>query len=126
VPDSGARELGGSPNVRAPFSFFGLEASRHDIVPPAVLFCEVSFCEVGVADSRSQVRGRDGAHHTVAQAHDPILRPMRRWVCVIALLFGFAGDRYAWSVRPMPQIPIERPIEGDARGSTTGHWWRIA
>jgi hypothetical protein len=53
---------------------------------------------------------------------------MRRWVCVIALLFGFAGDGYAWTVRPSLAVPIERQIGGrdGRRTPTTGHWWRAA
>jgi hypothetical protein len=54
---------------------------------------------------------------------------MRRWVCVIALLFGFAGDGYAWTVRPRLPVPIERPID-DAparRGlHQAGRWWHTA
>jgi hypothetical protein len=58
---------------------------------------------------------------------------MRRWVCVIALLFGFAGDGYAWTVRPRIPVPIERPIdEGSARLRSrrsgewhmSGRWWQ--
>jgi hypothetical protein len=52
---------------------------------------------------------------------------MRRWVCVIALLFGFAGDGYAWTARPTLPVPIERQIrDRDRRTPTTGHWWRAA
>jgi hypothetical protein len=54
---------------------------------------------------------------------------MRRWVCVIALLFGFAGDGYAWTIRPRMPIPIERPIEdGTARRGLhqSGRWWQSA
>jgi hypothetical protein len=53
---------------------------------------------------------------------------MRRWVCVIALLFGFAGDGYAWTVRPSIPVPIERQITGrdGRRTPTTGYWWRAA
>jgi hypothetical protein len=53
---------------------------------------------------------------------------MRRWVCVIALLFGFAGDGYAWTARPSLAVPIERQITGrdGRRSSTTGDWWRAA
>jgi hypothetical protein len=60
---------------------------------------------------------------------------MRRWVCVIALLFGFAGDGYAWTVRPRIPVPIERPIEdGSARLCSrrssewrmSGRWWQSA
>jgi hypothetical protein len=51
---------------------------------------------------------------------------MRRWVCVFALLFGFAGDGYAWTVRPRIPVPIERPLDprDDPMGSLpTGAWW---
>jgi hypothetical protein len=53
---------------------------------------------------------------------------MRRWVCVIALLFGFAGDGYAWSARPRLPVAIERPMDAfaDRPRSTTGAWWRPA
>jgi hypothetical protein len=54
---------------------------------------------------------------------------MRRWVCVIALLFGFAGDGYAWTVRARMPVAIERRLEGlpDRRGThQTGRWWQTA
>jgi hypothetical protein len=59
---------------------------------------------------------------------------MRRWVCVIALLFGFAGDGYAWTVRPRIPVPIERPIEDGPRPGSrrsgewhmSGRWWQSA
>ena len=54
---------------------------------------------------------------------------MRRWVCVIALLFGFAGDGYAWTVRSRIPVPIERALDVPGEGrwiSPTGDWWRIA
>jgi hypothetical protein len=60
---------------------------------------------------------------------------MRRWVCVIALLVGFAGDGYAWTVRPRIPVAIERPLEdGPARHGgeparwwhTSGRWWQLA
>ena len=93
------------------------EASRHDIVPPAMLFCEASF--VPAAGPRP-VTGRSRSR--------PYTPGMRRWVCVIALLFGFAGDGYAWTVRPSIPVPIERQIRGgdDRTTPTTGHWWRAA
>jgi hypothetical protein len=57
----------------------------------------------------------------------PYTRLMRRWVCVIALLFGFAGEGYAWSARPSLPVAIERPSEQQGRSlSTTGRWWGIA
>jgi hypothetical protein len=51
---------------------------------------------------------------------------MRRWVCVIALLFGFAGDGYAWTTRPRIPVAIERPLDParDGTGTVlTGAWW---
>ena len=58
----------------------------------------------------------------------PYTPAMRRWVCVIALLFGFAGDGYAWTARPSMAVPIERQIRGHdgRRTPTTGYWWRTA
>jgi hypothetical protein len=54
---------------------------------------------------------------------------MRRWVCEIALLFGFAGDGYAWTVRPRIPVPIERQIDDSpARAGLqqSGRWWLTA
>lgn len=53
-------------------------------------------------------------------------RGMRRRLCVIALLFGFAGEGYAWTVRPRTPVPIERQLEApDGRAGTvpTSAWW---
>jgi hypothetical protein len=52
---------------------------------------------------------------------------MRRWVCVIALLYGFAGNGYAWSARPRIPVPIERSIDSGAAGREPTQmvaWWR--
>ncbi|HEX5589568.1 MAG TPA: hypothetical protein VFX65_04695 [Candidatus Limnocylindrales bacterium] len=51
---------------------------------------------------------------------------MRRFVCVAALLFGFSGDRYAWTIRARPPVPIERPVVLLESGRTrrTPAWWR--
>jgi hypothetical protein len=51
---------------------------------------------------------------------------MRRWVCLIALLAGFAGQGYVWSARPRPPVPIERVLDPDAdpgTGFPTTDWW---
>jgi hypothetical protein len=51
---------------------------------------------------------------------------MRRWVCVIVLLAGFAGDGYAWTVRPRIPVGIERTLtSGETRGSRrmSADWW---
>jgi hypothetical protein len=53
---------------------------------------------------------------------------MRRWVCVIALLSGFAGTGYTWTARPRLPVAIERPLEPAASSGTgpTGAWWLLA
>ena len=82
-----------------------------------MLFCEASFdvrATGSVAGGQSRSR--------------PYTPAMRRWVCVIAILFGFAGDGYAWTARPSMAVPIERQIRGHngRRTPTTGYWWRAA
>jgi hypothetical protein len=51
---------------------------------------------------------------------------MRRFVCVAALLFGFSGDRYAWTIRSREPVPIERPVALAEPGRTrrTPAWWQ--
>ena len=52
---------------------------------------------------------------------------MRRWVCVIALLFGFTGEGYAYSARVPIPVPIERMLPATPRGRgliPTLDWWR--
>jgi hypothetical protein len=51
---------------------------------------------------------------------------VRRWFCVFVLLFGFAGDGYAWSARPRIPVAIERPVDPrDVRSGAipAGAWW---
>jgi hypothetical protein len=53
-------------------------------------------------------------------------RAMRRWFCVFILLFGFAGDGYAWSTKPRMPVAIERPVDPrDVRSGAipAGAWW---
>jgi hypothetical protein len=62
---------------------------------------------------------------------DPPSRPytpaMRRWVCIVALLAGFAGDDYVRGVRLREPVAVERVIETRRRGTRglvpTGAWW---
>jgi hypothetical protein len=59
----------------------------------------------------------------------PYTRSMRRWVCVIALLFGFAGDTYQWTARARLPVAIERPLDLVARPGSiapTGAWWQTS
>jgi hypothetical protein len=52
---------------------------------------------------------------------------VRRWFCIVALLAGFSGDRYAWSARPRTPVPIERLIDGLRPDPTLPEagWWRL-
>jgi hypothetical protein len=51
---------------------------------------------------------------------------MRRWLCVIVLLFGFAGQGYTASSRLPNPVPIERPLGDvrDGRLERTAAWWQ--
>jgi len=86
----------------------GLEAS---IVPPAV--------------------SREASHFFSAPAvlglgDRPYTPAMRRFVCVAALLFGFSGDRYAWTARPRMPVPVVQPVRLRESGGTVRDpaWWR--
>jgi hypothetical protein len=50
---------------------------------------------------------------------------MRRWLCVIVLVTGFAGQVYAPGSVPNP-VPIERPLEANRGGrlERTRAWWQ--
>jgi hypothetical protein len=52
---------------------------------------------------------------------------MRRWVCIVALLAGFAGDDYVRGIRLREPVAVERLIETRRRGTRglvpTGAWW---
>jgi hypothetical protein len=52
---------------------------------------------------------------------------MRRWVCIVALLAGFAGDDYVRGIRLREPVAVERLIETRRRGThglvPTGAWW---
>jgi hypothetical protein len=53
---------------------------------------------------------------------------MRRWVCIVALLAGFAADDYARLGRLRQPVAVERLIDEwrDRRGrglDPTGAWW---
>lgn len=57
----------------------------------------------------------------------PYTPAMRRWVCIAALLAGFAGDDYVRGVRLREPVAVERLIETGRRGTRglvpTGAWW---
>jgi hypothetical protein len=52
---------------------------------------------------------------------------VRRWVCIVALLAGFSGDRYPWTVRLRTAVPIERVIDRlhPDPALPEGAWWRM-
>ena len=51
---------------------------------------------------------------------------MRRWVCIVALLAGFAGQDYVWAARPRIPIPIERLLlRRDDTSVRSADWWLL-
>jgi hypothetical protein len=51
---------------------------------------------------------------------------MRRWVCIVALLAGFAGEDYARGARLREPVAIQRlldPRPGGQGLTPTGAWW---
>ena len=67
------------------------------------------------------VRNRTGS------APDRYPPPMRRWVCVVALLAGFARDADVRGVRLREPVAIQRLIATTVRPGRglqpTGAWW---
>ena len=57
----------------------------------------------------------------------PYTPAMRRWVCIVALLAGFAGDDYVRGIRLREPVAVERLIDTRRRGTRglvpTGAWW---
>jgi hypothetical protein len=57
----------------------------------------------------------------------PYTPAMRRWVCIVALLAGFAGDDYVRGIRLREPVAVERVIDTRLRGTRglvpTGAWW---
>lgn len=54
---------------------------------------------------------------------------MRRWVCIVALLAGFAGDDYARAARLRDPVAVERMLghRSSPRGlAPTEAWWTRA
>jgi len=51
---------------------------------------------------------------------------VRRWVCVVALLWGFTRQDYAWTARPRIPIPVERLlVPGRDPDLPEGAWWSL-
>ncbi|HEX8940355.1 MAG TPA: hypothetical protein VF763_09340 [Candidatus Limnocylindrales bacterium] len=51
---------------------------------------------------------------------------MRRWVCIVALLAGFAGQGYVWGARPRPPVPVERVLDEDSDpDGRSVAWWLV-
>ena len=117
------------PNETRTRSFTRAEASLHSIVPPAVWHGEASF-HARLADPTGRVPARPPAASRPFRGVRPTpsyTPAVRRWVCVIALLYGFSGDRYAWSARPRLPVPIERTIRPGRhdRALPEEAWWRL-
>ena len=57
----------------------------------------------------------------------PYTPAMRRWVCIVALLAGFAGEDYVRGIRLREPVAVMRVIDTRRRGSRglvpTGAWW---
>ena len=57
----------------------------------------------------------------------PYTPAMRRWVCIVALVAGFAGDDYVRGVRLREPVAVERLIDTSRRPTRglvpTGAWW---
>jgi hypothetical protein len=49
---------------------------------------------------------------------------MRRWVCIIALLAGFSGERYAFAPRARGPVPIVRCVTSGVDAIALADWWR--
>src|SRR3954447_22052060 len=56
----------------------------------------------------------------------PYTPAVRRWVCVVALLWGFTRQDYAWTARPRIPIPVERLlVPGRDPDLPEGAWWSL-
>ena len=56
----------------------------------------------------------------------PYTPAVRRWVCVVALLWGFTSQDYPWSARPRIPIPVERLLApGGDPDLPEGAWWNL-
>ena len=55
-------------------------------------------------------------------------RPVRRWICIIALLAGFTREDYVWSARVHTVAPTEMPIDRmpmRGREVQPWDWWLL-
>ncbi len=101
------------PNGRRGDALSDAEASQTSIVPPAVWHGEASL----------PVRRwpREG----LRQAR-PYTPAVRRWVCVVALLWGFTRQDYAWSARSRIPIPVERLLDAVRDADLPEEaWWTL-
>ena len=90
---------------------------------PGGVTCEASFPArrtIGAAGGPRDGLGGPGPDR-------PYTPAMRRWVCIVALLAGFAGDDYARGARLRQPVAVERVIDTHRRGTRglvpTGAWW---
>jgi hypothetical protein len=55
-------------------------------------------------------------------------RAVRRWLCVVALLFSLTGQGYAFAARVVEPVAIERPLDARPGGRLvrTAAWWQAS
>ncbi len=89
-----------------------------NIVPPAVWHSEGSdSCPaLGRSDPRPRTPRAARPCRSGRERQRPYTPAVRRWVCIITLLFEFAGESYELSARPRMPVAMERLLVDD--GST--------
>jgi hypothetical protein len=89
-------------------------------------------CEASFPARRSAPSGGAGPCRGLAvrglHATRPYTPAMRRWVCIVALLAGFAGEDYVRGIRLREPVAVERLIDTRVVRGThglvpTGAWW---
>jgi hypothetical protein len=82
---------------------------------------EASFAVRRRFGRRARERLRGGPRRT--RRYTPAVR---RWVCVVALLWGFTRQDYPWSARPRIPIPVERLlVPGRDPELPEDAWWSL-
>jgi hypothetical protein len=102
---------------------------------PGGVTCEASFparhpgasSEDATPDPMGVARSRRDTSPAGIPATRPYTPAMGRWVCIVALLAGFAGDDYVRGIRLREPVAVERVIARRQRGThglvPTGAWW---
>jgi hypothetical protein len=94
-----------------------------NIVPPAVWHGEASLLP-----ALDRLGGRALTPSAGGCGLPPYTPAVRRWVCIVAMLAGFSGDRYLWAARPRVPVPVVRVL--DPRRPEPGlpevAWWNLS